>query len=191
MNAERAKQEEILGMLEARDQAGAEEMMRRYGARLRAFAGHFLDDERDREEVVNDALLKAWQAIPPFRPDDLEAFLITLTRRAAISRLRHLTRRSEVPQSHLLAQQELEEVLGGVDDTESQAAAAELARLLNAFLAGLPRRDRVIFLERYYASRSIPDIARLFGLSRSTVEKTLKKVRDGLREKLESEGYTP
>ena len=191
MNAERVKQEEILGMLEARDQAGAEEMMRRYGPRLRAFAGHFLDDERDREEVVNDALLKAWQAIPPFRPDDLEAFLITLTRRAAISRLRHLTRRSEVPQSHLLAQQELEEVLGGVDDTESQAAAAELARLLNAFLAGLPRRDRVIFLERYYASRSIPDIARLFGLSRSTVEKTLKKVRDGLREKLESEGYTP
>ena len=182
---------EILALLNARDEAGAEAMARLYGTRLKAFAARFLSDGRDQEEVVNDALLKAWQAIPPAQPESLEAFLMTLTRRAAISRLRRLTRKSEVPQSHLEAQQELEEVLGAANDTESEAAAAELSRILNAYLAGLPRRDRVIFLERYYGSRSLSEIARLFGLSRSTVDKTLKRVRDGLREKLESEGYTP
>ena len=80
---------------------------------------------------------------------------------------------------------------GMTPQTESEAAAAELSRILDAYLAGLPRRDRVIFLERYYGSRSLTEIGRLFGLSRSSVDKTLKRVRDGLREKLESEGFYP
>ncbi|MBR4165537.1 MAG: hypothetical protein IKR43_04810, partial [Lachnospiraceae bacterium] len=77
----------IVRLFEARDEESLRQTEKAHGALIRRVAARFLGDARDCEEVVSDVLLAAWNAIPPHRPDSFPAFLVTLARRAAISRL--------------------------------------------------------------------------------------------------------
>lgn len=179
----------IVGLFEARDEEALRQTEKAHGALIRRVASRFLDDGRDCEEVVSDVLLAAWNAIPPHRPDSLPAFLVTLARRAAISRLRAENRAKDVPREHLLVLEELEEILPDSGSPEGEVIAKELAASISAFLKTQPARRRAVFLYRYYASCSVEEISRRLSLGRSTVEKDLKKTRDALKKQLEREGY--
>ncbi len=179
----------IVRLFEARDEEALRQTEKAHGALIRRVASRFLDDGRDCEEVVSDVLLAAWNAIPPHRPDSLPAFLVTLARRAAISRLRAENRAKDVPREHLLALEELEEILPDSGSPEGEVIAKELASSISAFLKTQPARRRAVFLYRYYASCSVEEISRRLSLGRSTVEKDLKKTRDALKKQLEREGY--
>ncbi len=186
----RTRDEAIVRLFQGRKEEAIAETLRTHGSLLHRFAARFLTDERDCEETVNDALLAAWNAIPPHVPENLPAFLVTLVRRAAISRLRSLTRAKDVPKEHLLALEELEEVLPDRSQAEDEVLAKELADSINAFLQTRTAREKTVFLLRYYASCSVKEISERLALSRSSVEKELARLRLDLKEKLESEGYT-
>ena len=172
-----------------RDESVLEVVLEKHGSLMRRLAARFLSDPRDCEETLNDVLLAAWNAIPPQRPENLPAFLVTLTRRAAISRLRSLTRAKDVPAEHLLALEELEDVLPDASAVEDALLARELTASIEDFLRSLPPRRRTVFLLRHYASCSVDEICQRLFVSRSTVEKELQKARRGLKAKLEKEGY--
>ena len=179
----------IVRLFEARDEEALRQTEKAHGALIRRVAARFLGDARDCEVVVSDVLLAAWTAIPPHRPDSLPAFLVTLARRAAISRLRAENRAKDVPREHLLALEELEEILPDRGSPEGEVIAKELAASISSFLKKQPARRRAVFLYRYYASCSVEEISRRLSFGRSTVEKDLKKTRDALKKQLEREGY--
>ena len=179
----------IVRLFEARDEEALRQTEKAHGALIRRVAARFLGDARDCEEVVSDVLLAAWNAIPPHRPDSFPAFLVTLARRAAISRLRAENRAKDVPREHLLALEEMEEILPDRGSPEGEVIAKELAASISSFLKKQPARRRAVFLYRYYASCSVEEISRRLSLGRSTVEKDLKKTRDALKKQLEREGY--
>ena len=79
---------ELIRLYLARDNTAVELTMKKYGSRLLHFALGFLGDERDAEECVNDAYLKAWQAIPAAKPSNLKAYLLQSVRNFALERLR-------------------------------------------------------------------------------------------------------
>ncbi|MBO4872440.1 MAG: RNA polymerase sigma factor [Lachnospiraceae bacterium] len=187
---EKPDDQELVQRFFSRDESVLEAVLQKHGSLLRRLAARFLSDSRDCEETVSDVLLAAWNAIPPQRPENLPAFLVTLTRRAAISRLRGLTRAKDVPAEHLLALEELEDVLPDRSGVEDALLAGELAASIEDFLRGLPPRRRTVFLFRYYASCSVDEISSRLFVSRSTVEKELQKARRDLKAKLEKEGYT-
>lgn len=179
----------IIQLFWERNEEAVRLTQQKHGSLIRRFAARFLDDERDCEETVSDVLLAAWNAIPPAEPKNLPAFLVTLARRAAVSRLRGLTRAKDVPKEHLAVLEELEEVLPDRSAVEDSLMARELAASVEAFLKAQPPRTRAIFLYRYYASCSVKEIAERLLVSRSTVEKELQKARTALKAKLQSEGY--
>lgn len=76
---------EILSRLLSHDERGLQAAQECYGARLTALARRIAGSETA-EECVNDALLAAWNAIPPLRPRSLYAYLCRLTRNAALNR---------------------------------------------------------------------------------------------------------
>ena len=59
-----------------------------YGPALLRLASRILPSREDAEEAVSDALLDAWQAIPPHRPAQLMPFLGRIVKRRAIDRYR-------------------------------------------------------------------------------------------------------
>lgn len=173
-----------------REERALEETRDRYRGLMRRMAARFLTDPRDREETESDALLRLWKAIPPHRPESLPAFLTTLLRRAAIDRQRHISRAGAIPADCLAALDELAELLPHHEGTEDQLLARELGQSINGFLEGLNARSREIFLRRYYGAEKVKEMAAAMALSASTVEKELKALRQNLKKKLESEGYT-
>ena len=180
----------IIELYFQRSERAISESDRKYGRYCGAIARGILKNAEDAEECVSDTWLKAWNAIPPHRPISLKAFLTTLLRRACVKRLRHQSRKKEVPKEHLLALEELEEVLPDTGEVEDELLAQELSRTLEDFLWEQEPRRRRIFLLRYYESRPVAEVAELLSVSRSTVEKELKTLRTALRERLEKEGYS-
>ena len=71
-----------------RDESAIQETDRKYGRYLYSIACNILLSREDSEESVNDTYLKAWNTIPPARPERLSIFLSRITRRLSIDRYR-------------------------------------------------------------------------------------------------------
>ena len=82
---------EIVGLFNDRDERAISEAKSKYGGYCLSVAGNILGDPCDAEECLNDALLAAWNSIPPGSPGNLRTYLGKIARRLAISRLRERT----------------------------------------------------------------------------------------------------
>ena len=157
-----------------------------YGGRLLNVAGRILENQEDSEECVSDTYLKAWQVIPPQRPNYLFAYLARICRHLAFGRLdwkQAEKRRAEVV--HLS-----EELQLCIPDRgwERQVDGEEIGHLLNEFFAAIPKESRMIFLRRYWYGDSVAEIAQRYRFSQSKVKTSLHRTRGKLKEFLEKEG---
>ena len=153
-------------------------------------ANNVLHDRLDAEEVFNDALLAAWDSIPPQRPEKLAAYLARITRNLALRRKRDNGRLRRGGEQADLAFEELDECLPGGKDVERELERSELRAAIKRFLRTLPRTERRLFLCRYWYFDSIAELSRSFGFSESKVKSILWRCRNKLRRRLEKEGYT-
>ena len=176
----------LVQLFTERSEEALAEAKRRYGSGLRAFARRILGSPEDAEEVENDVYLEAWNSIPPAEPESLKSFLFLLCRRRALDRLdARLTQKrggGEAP----LALEELDEVLHG-EDGRTWAEKLSLQSVMEAFLRGLPERERTIFLQRYWYFMSTAEIAKISGLKESHVRVLLHRGRKQLKERLKKE----
>ncbi|MBQ4284740.1 MAG: RNA polymerase sigma factor [Lachnospira sp.] len=155
-----------------------------YGGKMQRMAERMLGSEEDAKECVNDTLMKAWNTIPPSRPDNLQAYLMTLCRNIALNMIdwkKAKKRHAEV----IELTKELENCIPGKEYSDG---GEDISELLSAFLKGLPKKNRMIFVRRYWYSDSIEDIAKMFGCSQSSVKVTLHRMRKELKKYLEQEG---
>lgn len=178
---------ELLDLYWARSERAVAETIARYGRRCHAAAYRILHSREDSEECANEAYLRAWESIPPRRPENFPAFLLKLTRNAALHRWERQNARKRGGGQVPLALEELRECTGGGDRTAEDLAIREA---LDRFLAGLSRENRVIFLRRYWYFCSVKEIAAACGLSESGVKMSLLRSRRALRQLLEEEGIT-
>lgn len=182
---------DIIELYWARQEQALVETDRKYGAYCRSIAQNILKNPADSEECVNDTYMRAWNTIPPQRPTILQVFLGTITRNLSVNRFRanHTLKRGGGQLT--MALEELEFCLPAADTVERQVESAELGRLIDAFLRGLPERDRYIFIRRYWYVDSIRDIARKLHMSEGTVKSNLFRTRQKMKELLGREGVNP
>lgn len=173
--------QQIIELFFDRSERAIEECAGKYGAYCRTIAGHMLPDDSDAEECVSDTWLRAWEAIPPNRPERLGAFLGKITRNLALDRLRAEKRQCPI-------REELGECLTQGDPTGAMVDRVILTQVLDRFLAGLPPKKRKLFLRRYWYFATVEELTREFGMSESNVKMTLLRLRRELREQLKQEG---
>ena len=177
----------IVRMFRDRDENAVAEARRQYETYLTYIADNILHDRRDAEECLNDALLAAWNSIPPQRPEDLRTYLGKLTRRIAINRWRMNTRQKRVRSDLTKSLDEIGEVISGWDlDTELEAV--ELSREISRFLNSIDETKRRIFIQRYWYCDSVKTICERYGYGKSRVLVMLKRTRDDLAKHLKKEG---
>ena len=181
---------EIVELYFKRDERAIAETDKKYGKYLLSVAYNVLHDRLDCEDCLNDTYLGVWNAIPPSRPTVLKAFLLTVMRRTAIKRYHTRTKQSAIPSEITASMSELEDFVAGDGDVAKDFDSARLGLTISDFVRSLPERKRFIFMSRYYVSDRIDTIAAELGVSRSTVNKELAVIRNALKERLESEGYT-
>lgn len=182
---------EILELYFRRDEGALRETETRHGGVCRALAQRLLNSAADAEECWNDALLRAWNAIPPERPLHFRAWLLKLTRRLAIDRCRAMTAEKRGGGELPLVLEELSECVPGASGAEDAAMTRALGRAVSRFLRTLPERERTIFLRRCFYAEANRDIARSLGLRENAVAVSLRRTRQKLRAYLTKEGFLP
>ena len=171
-----------------RDEAAIAESSAKYGGYCYQIAFRILALREDAEECVGDTWLRAWNAMPPERPNSLKAFLGRITRNIAVTRLRRTgSRKRGGGEGHLVID-ELSECLPGRDDPAQTVENRELFRSIDAFLSLLPERERVIFLGRYFYALTAEEIAARLGMKTAAVKTSLHRTRKHLLQKLKEEG---
>ncbi len=177
---------ELINLYFARSQSAIAETGRKYGSYLHTIAYNILVDVRDTEEVLQDAYLAAWNAIPPERPRVLKHYLSRVTRNLALDRLDYRNAGKRSPNMLTV----LEELDACIPDNSLDRAMEqkELTALLNDFLGTLPDKDRRIFVSRYFYTMPIKAIAKQQGMAERTVKYRLHKLREQLKEQLAKEG---
>lgn len=175
----------IIALYFQRDEGTIRETERAYGGKLYSVAQRIVECREDAEECVNDTYLKAWNAIPPQKPNYFYAFLAKICRHLAFGKLdwkQAAKRNGDV----IALTEELEACIP--DKTrEGQQERKEVVRALNDFLDGLNRESRLLFLRRYWYGDSIREIAVRYGMSESKVKTQLFRTREKLRAYLQKE----
>ena len=176
------KDTEILDLYWARNECAITETQAAYGKYCYSIAFHILHGKEDSEECVNDTWMRAWNSIPPARPDRLSLFLGTITRNLSFDRWKQKNAKKWG------SGDELAECIPDVSTTEAVVEQRELERQINLFLGTLQEKDRNVFLRRYWYAEEYSEIAARYGMNLNTVKTTLFRVRGKLKSHLEQEG---
>lgn len=147
-----------------------EELVARHGARAYRVALRLLGNHHDAEDVTQEALIAAWQALPGFRAD--AAFSTWLYR---IVTTRSLNRISRTRRTYPLdARSEPAAPSGGpTEQVERSAAADAVARAITT----LPGPQRVALVLYQFEELSYADIAEVTGTSVPAVRSNLHRAR--------------
>lgn len=180
---------EIVGLFLDRDESAIKAVSDKYMNYCAKIAGNILGSYDEAEDCVNEALMKAWESIPPHEPEVIATYLGKLTRNIAINRRRQSLARKRGRGDAELVLGELSELVPDNENVERTFDAKELVREINDFLRTLPELKRNIFICRYWYCDSISEIAAEFAVSRNKVYVTLNRVRKSLREYLRKRGY--
>ncbi len=178
---------QIIELYWNRDQQAVRETDGKYGKLLHSIAWNLLHSREDSEECVNDTYLRAWEAIPPARPGAFRTWLGQITRNLSLDRWKSRRAEKRCGGAEVLLG-ELEDCLPAPAGRARTVEDGELAELLSAFLRGLSREGRVMFLRRYWYGESVAEVADFLGCGEGKVKSSLFRSRKALREYLEKEG---
>lgn len=180
---------QIIDLFFKRDELAIKESSKKYGAYCFSVANAVLADNNDSEECVNSAWLKAWNSIPPQKPDVLKMYFAKLTRNLAISAYRKKCAQKRDKNEFELSVEELKECVATKEGIEENIDKKQLGRAINEFLKTLSSRDCSVFLRRYFYSDSIKSISERYSLSESNTLSILFRTRKKLKEYLVKEDF--
>ena len=175
----------IIDLYFARDERALSETSSKYGKLLDYVSYRILRSTADVEECVNDTYMKAWESMPPKRPNYLSAFLAKITRNLSINRYLKNKARQQIMYTDSIFDEIAECVPDSVEHTADDIA---LKDAINGFLESLSKKHRVIFVKRYFYMMSIKEISAETDTTVSNVKVSLMRTRESFKLYLEKEG---
>lgn len=179
---------QIIDLFWKRNEVAIQETDIIYGGRLHALANNILHNWEDAEEIVNDTYMKAWNIIPPQRPNYFFAFLASICRHLSFHKLDWKTAAKRSAEIVSLSE---EMALCLPDEAwERKISGRELGCIINTFLESLHKESRLIFLRRYWFMDTIAEIATRYSIGESKVKMQLSRTRNMLYIYLKKEGIS-
>lgn len=137
----------------------------------------------DAEDIVQDAMLRAYRAFDGFRGGDIKPWLLTIVRNCWRTAWTDTKRRAHAP----LPEEEDGALPAEGLNPEEAAIEASRGRKLNEAVALLPDEFREVLVLREVEDMSYREIAAIAGIPIGTVMSRLSRARLMLKEKLLSE----
>ena len=180
---------ELVELYFQRSEQAIAETADKYGKYCLYIADNILCSREDSEETVNDAYAALWKTIPPHRPENLKAYLARTVHNIALDRIRK--QNADMRGSGGVAEvlDELKEAATSATP-ETELDASVLGELINGFIGQLEKKQRIIFVKRYWFMCSSKQISEECGVSVSDVNTTLHRTRLKLKKYLEQEGFS-
>ena len=161
-------------------------IMERHNRRLYRVARALLRDDSEAEDVVQEAYLHAFAALPRFRGESsLATWLTRITVNEALGRRRRQRPTVELEAVDQAAGARVIPFPGAGADPERSAAQAQIRTLLESSIDALPELFRLVFVMRDVEELSIEETAALLHIRPATVKTRLHRARRLLRESLD------
>ena len=177
----------IVALYWQRDQGAITASDEKYGTLCHSLSFNILQTHEDAEECVNDTYIRAWNAMPPQRPTHLRTYLLKIARNLSLTAYQAARTQKRGGGQVLSLTQELSDCVTG--NPEATLQKAELTKLLDSFLMGLPDRDRYIFLRRYWHGDTVAEVAARCHIATGTAKSSLFRSRQKLHRYLIERGY--
>jgi RNA polymerase sigma-70 factor (ECF subfamily) len=168
------------------------ELVTRHQRRAVRIAYHYMRDPADADEAVQDAFIKAYLHIGTFREElPFEVWFTRILINGCLDRLKHRRRRERwIAPPPLdpsgVERDPAEYMVARGPSPEDQVLASERRRQLNAALAKLPERQRLVFILSHFEGRTSREVSAMTGLNESTVRVHLFRAIRRLRALLAS-----
>lgn len=150
-------------------------LVREHQTRVYHFIRRLLGDADEAADLTQETFLRAYQALPGWRPEArFQTWLLRIARNATLDVLRQRRRRAD---------EALDEQTEPADPAPSQAQQLQSARnlqLLERVLARLPHEQREILLLREVEGLSYDDLAATLLINPGTVKSRLARARAAL-----------
>lgn len=175
----------IVKLFLMRDENAIKEAENQYGKLCHYVANNILGSPHDAQECVNDTLLRAWNSIPPAKPQKLGAYLAKIARNLAIDKYKAEKSQKRGQNKEVLSLDELEGCLS------SDAAVVDevvLKETINSFLRSLSKEKRIVFVQRYFYNSKISEIAKNNNLTENNVKVMLLRLRNAFSEHVKKYG---
>jgi RNA polymerase sigma factor (sigma-70 family) len=167
---------QLIDRVRSGDDAGFDELLRRYKQPVVSFVYRLLGNEADAVEVAQDAFVRAYQNLERFDAGKkFSTWLFALARNAAIDRLRWRDR-------HPI--EELDVAHPAPVNVPSEVEAREIGRQVAAAVAELPEDQRTAIVLSEYQDLSYAEIAGVMRCSEKSVESRLYRAKQALRKRL-------
>ena len=182
--------ERIVRLYWDRDETAISATAEKYGKYCAAIAQNIIGVREDAEECVNDTYLRAWNSMPPHKPQVLSAFLGKITRNLAFDRYKRRAADKRGGGEISAVLDELSELISDTEELEDALYEKELISAINAYLGTLSPDKRCIFVRRYWYADSVSDIAVRLGKNEGAVSMMLGRLRRQLRDYLTERGFS-
>jgi RNA polymerase sigma-70 factor, ECF subfamily len=182
-----ASDEVLMEAITDRQPQALREFYSRHGSRLKSVIGNVVHEEGDADDVLQDILIQIWREAGHYSPKagKLLGWVVTLTRRRAIDRLRRkqaYCRAKERYQNYVEQQPQATPQLRGSD---MEIERTDLRRFLHKRLNDLPQYQREAIKLAFFTGMSHREIAAVTGAPLGTVktrlELGLQKLTQSLR----------
>lgn len=161
----------------AGDTAAFAALVRRHQDRVFGFILRMLDARDEALELTQDVFVKAWQALPGWRPEArFSTWLLQIARNAALDQLR---RRRVVQFAPLDDGMDVADTAPG---PEARYASRQRQALLEHALQQIAAEHREILLLREIENLSYGELAAVLGIAEGTVKSRLARARAALLE---------
>ena len=138
-------------------------------------------DRESAEDAVQNSLIKMWNYVPSLRlKSSLKAWLL----RIVVNEVNQQRRKKRLP---AFSAEEVEDLTGDYDETESIVDNREQYRNLKQALEMLPETQREMIVLRYFSELTVPEIAAVTGIREGTVKSRLSRALDRLGKILRNE----
>ncbi len=173
---------DIIQMIRERDQAGMDQLLLHFGPLMRYIIGPILSDERDREECLSEAAMRAWERIERFDPEkgSWTGWLTAIARNTALNRARG----QRPPPGELT-----EDIPSPSPGPEEAVLRRERLEELRRAMDTLLYKDQALLYRKYYYMQSTDQIARELGTTPRAVEGRLYRLKKHLRKQMGGERH--
>jgi RNA polymerase sigma factor (sigma-70 family) len=143
----------------------------------------FVKNRDDAKDLTQETFIRAYRSRSNFRGDSgIYTWLYKIAINLAIN---HKSR------SHLMSSLEDTPEIPGSDNPSDGVLSSELGRNIETAVAGLPARQKMVFILHYYEEKPHAEIAGLLGITEGAVKanyhQAIKKLRSGLAAYLKGE----
>lgn len=179
---------EIIELYFKRNESAIDETAAKYGKHCLFISSNILNDSQDAEECVNDTYLKTWNSIPPVVPMSLIAYLSKIVRNLSLNRIKSRNTKKRGCGEYEYVYEELSNMIVSQETVEEAFDEMYLRDLINTWLGKLTKEQRMVFVGRYWYFESVDAISSKMNFKTSKTKMILMRLRNDLREYLESEG---